>query len=84
MEKYGTKEPPIVDISQIRDVPIAIFAGKHDLIAPLRDLHWVRDHLDPSVLKHYEECEAGHLTFMIGKEVPYLDRVQQLIREYSK
>ena len=84
MEKYGNNEPPQVDISQIKDVPIAIFAGKYDLLATLKDLHWVRDHLDPSVLKHCEECEAGHLTFIIGKEVTYLDRVQQLIRDYSK
>ena len=83
IKRYGTIEPPLVDISSIRDVPIAIFWGKYDQIVPLIQSRWVRDNLDPSVLKHYEEWESGHLTFMIGKEVDYLERMQKLIRKYS-
>ena len=84
LKRYGTNEPPLIDISQIRDVPIAVFGGKYDLWVPINDSLFIRNNLHPSVLKHYEEWEAGHQTFIVGKEATYLEKVAELIKEYSK
>ena len=33
MEKYGQETPPEFDLSNIKDIPIALFCGKEDLLA---------------------------------------------------
>jgi len=40
---YGQEEAPILDVSQIKDVPIAIFAGLQDNYSSIEDVHWLKD-----------------------------------------
>jgi hypothetical protein len=40
---YGQEEPPFIDISEIVDVPIAMFVGSHDSLANIIDNRWVKD-----------------------------------------
>ena len=84
IKRYGSKEAPEINTSSIRDIPIALFFGKYDLVVQSNEVQFTIDHLDPSVIKHYEECESGHHTFLLGKDVSYLDSIHKLIREYSK
>lgn len=32
---------------------------------------------------HYEELEAGHTTFMVGKDMSYLKKVITLLKKYN-
>lgn len=61
----------LIPIESISTVPIAIYTGTEDPLADLTDSRWIRDTLNPSILAHYEEIAAGHLTFMIGKDMTY-------------
>ena len=42
-EKYNRDSPPDIDISNIKDVPIALFVGKQDSIANIYDNRWLHD-----------------------------------------
>ena len=77
--KRQTDLIPIEDI----DIPVAIFAGTHDTIADQTDAHWIRDTLKPETLVHYEDIEAGHLTFLVGKDMTYWSEgVMGLLNQY--
>ena len=52
-------------------MPIAIYTGTQDPLADITDSQWIRDTLKSDVLAHYEEVEAGHLTFIVGKDMTY-------------
>jgi pimeloyl-ACP methyl ester carboxylesterase len=54
-----------VDLGSIKEIPIAIFAGKYDLFHPVEDSRRLRDRLNPNVVKAYYELEEhGHFTFV--------------------
>ena len=77
------RQTELIELSNIKEVPIAIFAGTHDIIADQKDAHWIRDSLRPEVLAHYEDIEAGHLTFMVGKDMTYWSEgVMGLLEQY--
>ena len=46
LEVYGTESSPIIDISRIKDIPIALLWGKFDLLATPEDVKWTRDQLN--------------------------------------
>ena len=46
LEVYGTETSPVIDISKIKDIPIALLWGKHDMLATPEDVRWTRDQLN--------------------------------------
>jgi len=40
------------------------------------------NHSGPALV-HYQELEAGHTTFMVGKDMSYLNKVVELIEKYN-
>ena len=73
----------LIPIDQISTVPIALFTGTQDPLADLTDSRWIRDTLNPAVMVHYEEIEAGHLTFIVGKDMTYWSEgVMGLLKQY--
>ena len=52
---------------------MAIFTGLYDPLADLTDARWTRDTIGKKVV-HYEEINAGHLTFLIGKDMTYFTK----------
>ena len=42
-EMYGQAEPPIIDIKEITEVPVAMFVGRQDSLANVIDNRWVKD-----------------------------------------
>lgn len=81
IKRYGQKEPPKVDLTKIHSVPIAMFCGKYDKFSPVEDSEWVKSQINPAFYKMYES--HGHISFLIGKDMSYLDDVQKLLKEYS-
>ena len=80
---HPKRETDLIQIENISEVPIAIFAGTHDIIADQTDAHWLRDSLKPETLVHYEDVEAGHLTFLVGKDMTYFQEgVMNLLSQY--
>ena len=83
---YGpTGHPPIVALNKIT-TPTAMFVGKVDDLGNLTDARWARDTIksgDHGSLVHYEEDDAGHATFIVGKDMSYFDRAMTLIEKYN-
>ena len=75
------RETDLIPLENISTVPIAMFAGIEDILADTTDAEWARDQIGDNVV-HYEEIHAGHLTFMVGKDMSYFDTVMGLLEQY--
>ena len=71
----------LIPLENINTVPVAIFAGIEDILADTTDAEWTRDQIGDNIV-HYEEIHAGHLTFMVGKDMTYFNTVMDLLQEY--
>ena len=73
----------LIPIETITEVPVALFAGTSDILADTTDAEWIRDTIGSNVV-HYEEIAAGHLTFLVGKDMSYFtDSVMNLLYQYQ-
>jgi hypothetical protein len=52
-ELYSQDTPPMIDVSQITDTPIALFVGQQDRLSTVQDAHWLNKTLGTVV--EYEE-----------------------------
>ena len=78
-EKRTTTMYPIENID---NVPVAMYTGNVDILADLTDSRWTRDRIGDNIV-HYEEIDAGHLTFLIGKDMTYFtEGVMGLLQQY--
>ena len=68
LQLYGSNEPPIVDISSIRDVPIALMVGVYDKHFSIYDSRSLKAKLDSSTLKFYKEYKYGHISYISAKD----------------
>lgn len=84
-EHYGSIYPPVIDLSRITDIPTAMFVGTADDLGDTTDAEWARDQImsGGNALVHYEEVDAGHASFMIGKNMTYFDEVMNLVHTYN-
>ena len=55
-----------------------MFTGSEDPLADVTDSRWTRDQIGDNIV-HYEEVEAGHLTFLVGKDMTYFNTVMGLL-----
>ena len=73
---YRSSVPPQIDLGNIKgDVPVAMFVGTKDDLGDVTDARWTAALLNHSgpALVHYQELEAGHTTFLVGKDMSYLN-----------
>ena len=84
-EKYNQKTPPKIDLTKITSTPVAMFVGNVDDLGNPVDGQWARDQINQkgNALVHYEEMDAGHLTFIVGKDMSYVDRMITLMNKYN-
>ena len=86
MKKYGTPYPKRIPLENIKGIPIAIFAGKQDSVVPIEG----NQELLKTLLKSfnnpvvsYEEIDGDHMTFVLGKDLSYFQKVMKLVEKYS-
>lgn len=74
-----------------------MFAGTKDRLNQIADVRWSRDQISkPSpnqhwmtgkkldnVLVHYEEDNASHLSWFIGNDMSYLNRLIDLVKKWN-
>ena len=81
-KRHKHRTTDLIPLDKVSGVPIAIFTGKYDILADLTDARWTRDQLKENVVQ-YEEIEAGHLTFLVGKDMSYFSHdVMELLQHY--
>ena len=64
VEKYGSEEPPEVDVTRI-GTPVALFAGQNDWLVSSQDIQFLKDRL-PNVFMTSNCSDFAHLDFMWG------------------
>ena len=79
--KYNQPEPPIIDISKITKMPIAMFVGVEDPLVEPFDARWTRDQLGNVVW--YHEYEKHDHSFTLAKDMSYMTKVMELVGEYN-
>lgn len=78
---YGQSTPPLINLQNIKTVPIAMFVGTSDQLATVEDNRWAKTQL--STLVHYKEYALGHLSFMIAKDMSYFTTdVMNILHQY--
>ena len=76
------RQTDLIPLENITTVPVAMFTGTEDILADLTDSRWTRDRIGDNIV-HYEEIEAGHLTFLVGKDMTYFSEgVMDLLAQY--
>ena len=59
-----------------------MFVGNVDKLADPEDALWAYKEIGTPVV-FYKEYNAGHLTFMIGKDMSYFNDVMALLAQYQ-
>jgi hypothetical protein len=62
-----------------------MFVGTEDDLGDVIDTRWARDTIKSGgdAVVHYEEMKAGHASFLIGKDMSWVDRAKDLISHYN-
>ncbi|CDW78774.1 ab-hydrolase associated lipase region family protein [Stylonychia lemnae] len=69
MQKYNQTVPPLIDITKISRVPIAMFVGNQDEAADAVDNEWAKTQL--KTLAFYQEYALGHSSFFVAKDFSF-------------
>lgn len=81
-KRHEKRTTDLIPLENITEVPVAMYTGNVDILADLTDSRWTRDRIGDNVV-HYEEIDAGHLTFMVGKDMTYFtEGVMGLLKQY--
>lgn len=79
---YGTVVPPLIPLSSIEDVPIAMFLGQYDDLAVATDGAVCYKTVKTSF--YYKVWpDMDHMSFMIGKNMDYFADVIKLVGKYN-
>ncbi|CDW76275.1 ab-hydrolase associated lipase region family protein [Stylonychia lemnae] len=80
--KYGQEKPPIIDISKISKVPIAMFSGTKDILSDIKSTRWAASQLTKSLVFN-REYELGHSSFLVGKDYSFFTKdLMNLMQKY--
>ena len=82
-EVYHQETPPVINLENIQKVDVAMFAGKQDALANPIDTRNVRDSIK-TVKKYMEIDNFDHGSFLLGKDMSYLEEVVALMNQYNR
>jgi cephalosporin-C deacetylase-like acetyl esterase len=72
----------MIDMTTISKVPVVMFVGMQDDLAPPSDTRWARDQVKTTV--HYEEIDNfDHASFVLGKNTSYVDTALTWAEKYD-
>jgi hypothetical protein len=73
-------------LRNIKNIPVAMFVGNEDDLGDTTDARWARDEINSegTALQFYTEISAGHATFMVGKDMSYVDTLLDLVAKHNK
>lgn len=84
VKRYGTLDPPIYHICNIKKVPVAMFVGLQDELAVPADTRWERDQIK-SIVFYKEYDQTDHSSFSMGMQAhTYLDDLINQLKIYNK
>ena len=76
---YGQPTPPVWHLGQIR-IPVRLFAGSSDKLADPADVAFLWNSLKPEAQSFFKTYNAGHVTFVWGKDVsPWMTDIFKIL-----
>ena len=83
MANYGTATPPIYDMTKVPG-NIAMFSGSADRLGDPTDVDWLESVIpSKSMVYEIEEKNFGHLTFVWGLGMTYVQTLINLANQYQ-
>lgn len=81
LQVYGDKKPEVLNLANLsaEKVPIVMISGLKDKIVNYSENRIWADKI-PSVIEHIE-LNADHLTFLVGKDISFMEQVIQFIQK---
>lgn len=79
---YLSDNPPLFDLTKASTFKIIHIVGEEDKTATPIDSNWMREQLGTRVI-YYGSYRMGHLGFMLGKDLSYLNKVIELLKANS-
>ena len=84
MKRYGQKTAPIYDISNIKNIPVALFCGTDDLLASEEDYGWLRSELDKNgSLAFFGEYDLGHLGLLMPADETHFKDIVSVLDKHN-
>jgi homoserine acetyltransferase len=84
IERYGQPFPPLYDLENIKNIPIALLGGETDRLASMQDFRDLRDILcKTNSCAFYKEYPFGHLGFLIPPDKTLLDELLELVIHFN-
>ena len=89
IEQYGEEKAPLIPIENISGIPIAMFSGLNDSVVAIENNRELGQILmnnkdSPLIDGEYNELEADHMSFLLGKDMSYFKKVLNLCDTYNK
>ena len=73
---YGQEKPPVYDLTSIEE-RIYLYAGLEDKMSPIKYMRIVAGKFQNVV---YQEINAGHLSFLLGKDLAYIYEIVEILK----
>ena len=70
VRRHEKRQTPLFPLDSVDKVPVAIICGVEDVLADCTDAIWTANEIGSKVV-HFEEVHAGHLSFLVGKDMTY-------------
>lgn len=68
-KRYGQATAPLFEISNIKNIPVALYCGTDDLLSSEKDYNWLRSELDANgSLAFFGEYDLGHLGLLMPED----------------
>lgn len=73
----------MIPLENIKDIPIAMYPGTKDQVVDIEGNRDLRVTLADTLIDYNEE-DADHMTFVLGKNMTYFKRVLSLVDQFNK
>ncbi|KAL4468663.1 hypothetical protein ABPG74_005166 [Tetrahymena malaccensis] len=80
---YGSTTAPKIQVEKI-NVPVHLFVGQTDELADVSDVEILRQNLVGSPNVTYNLYPFGHASFLIGKNMTYMNDVFAVLNDYNQ
>ena len=81
-KNYGSATVPLLNLGNIGNIPIALLVGAHDDLGDPEDSRVLSTELK-NVVKYKEYDDMDHFSFVVGKDMKYVDDMITILSEYG-
>ena len=73
----------LIPLNNITKMPIGLFVGEYDNLGSPKDNDWLAPQLG-NVVHHQVYPDMGHSSFLLGKNMPFVDNLVNLVKQHNQ